>query len=178
MRLRATAAATGALLFWAAAASAQVNADTPESAQLAREFTDPLTTLPQLFFRDTYTPANYGTDAPANRVIARVIVPRVPRISLFPDQLIRPSFQLVTVPTGKGTQYADTLAAEFRDRSRDGARRPAAPQLLRERRVDGLPPVRPGGAADHRALWIDGGLPAVAALEARSTPHLKLRKSA
>ena len=97
---------------------AQVNTGTPELGELAREFTDPLTALPQLFFQDAYTPANYDTDAPANRVIARVLVPRVPRISVFPHQLIRPTFQLVTVPTGKGsgdtrTEFGDMQLFDF-----------------------------------------------------------------
>jgi hypothetical protein len=75
----------------------------PTAAKLAAEFSDPLTTVPQLFVQDAYTPTNYGTAAPANRVIARLIVPRVPRFSLFPFvQLIRPSMSLVTLPTGKG----------------------------------------------------------------------------
>ena len=40
----------------------------------------------------------------ANRLIARVIIPRVPKSSLLPFvQLIRPSFSLVTVPTGTGS---------------------------------------------------------------------------
>jgi hypothetical protein len=81
-------------------------------AKLAQEFNDPLTTLPQLFVQDAYTPANYGTDAQTNRVIARLIVPRIPRFSLFPFvQLIRPSFSLVTVPKGRGsatrTEFGD-----------------------------------------------------------------------
>jgi hypothetical protein len=72
-------------------------------ARLAEEFSDPLTTLPQVFVQDAYTPVNYGVSSSANRVIARVIVPRVPRYSLFPFvQLVRPSFSLVTVPTGRG----------------------------------------------------------------------------
>jgi hypothetical protein len=80
-------------------------AEAPESAtaKLAQEFSDPLTTLPQLFIQDAYTPASYGTAARTNRVIARLIVPRVPKFSLLPVvQLIRPSFFLVTVPTGRG----------------------------------------------------------------------------
>jgi hypothetical protein len=73
--------------------------------KLAAEFNDPLTTLPQIFVQNAYTPSNYGTDAQTNRVIARLIVPRVPRVSLFPFvQLVRPSFSLVTVPTGQGSQ--------------------------------------------------------------------------
>jgi hypothetical protein len=107
-----------ALIVFRPAAYAQVDTDTPESAELAREFTDPLTTLPQLFLQDAYTPENFGTEAPANRVIARVIIPRVPRISLFPAQLIRPSFQLATVPTGKGsgdtrTEFGDMQLFDF-----------------------------------------------------------------
>jgi hypothetical protein len=73
-------------------------------ARLAADFNDPLTTLPQLFLQDAYTPSNYGTDAQTNRLIARLIVPRIPRFSLFPFvQLIRPSLSLVTVPEGKGS---------------------------------------------------------------------------
>lgn len=53
-----------------------------------------------------------GTSAQLNRVIARLIIPRVPRFSLFPFvQLIRPSLSLVTVPTGRGgatrTEFGD-----------------------------------------------------------------------
>jgi len=71
-----------------------------------------LTALPQLFVQDAYTPANYGTHAQTNQVIARLIVPRIPRYSLLPFvQLIRPSFSVVTVPEGKGgatrTEFGD-----------------------------------------------------------------------
>lgn len=71
--------------------------------QLAEDFTDPLTTLPQVFMQDIYGPANYGTEAASNRVILRAILPRVPESSLLPlVQLIRPTFSLVTVPNGRG----------------------------------------------------------------------------
>src|SRR5262249_51293145 len=81
-------------------------------------FNDPLTTLPQVFIQDAYTPANYGTDAQTNRVILRAIVPRIPRLSLFPFvQLVRPTFSLVTVPTGRGsatrTELGDTQLFDF-----------------------------------------------------------------
>jgi hypothetical protein len=79
--------------------------------QLAEEFSDPLTTLPQLFLQDAYTPSNYGIDASTNRVIARLIVPRLPKYSLFPFvQLVRPSLSLVTVPQpggGTRTEFGD-----------------------------------------------------------------------
>lgn len=100
---RARAHLAMALLCWLPAALAQAESSNPKREQLAEEFSDPLTTLPQLFVQDAYTPTNYGTAAPTNRLIARVIVPRVPRFSLLPFvQLIRPSFFLVTVPTGAG----------------------------------------------------------------------------
>lgn len=83
-----------------------------EKAQLAREFNDPLTTVPQISLQEVYTPSNYGTDAQTNRLILRPIIPRVPRFKLFPlVQLIRPSFSLVTVPEGRGsatrTEFGD-----------------------------------------------------------------------
>jgi hypothetical protein len=121
LKLPAIVLLTGTLLLWVSAAGAQNDdGDSKETrlANLAREFTDPLTTLPQLFLQDAYTPANYGTDAQANRVIARIIVPRVPRFSLLPlVQLVRPSLQLVTIPTGKGrgtrTEFGDMQLFDF-----------------------------------------------------------------
>ncbi|MGH7785878.1 MAG: hypothetical protein ACRERC_03370 [Candidatus Binatia bacterium] len=79
-------------------------AKNPALAKLVAEFTDPLTTLPQLFVRDSYTPSIYGTDAPGNEVNIRAIVPRLPRFAFFPFvQLLRPSLNLETVPTGRGS---------------------------------------------------------------------------
>ena len=73
------------------------------TAEIAAEFSDPLTTLPQIFLQDAYTTENHGTEARGNRVIARLIVPRVPENALLPFvQLIRPSFSFVTVPEGEG----------------------------------------------------------------------------
>jgi hypothetical protein len=92
------------LLSGTPAVAADAEATNANLAKLAEEFTDPLTTLPQIFTQNVYTPTNFGTDAPANRTIARVIIPRVPESSLLPfAQLIRPSFSLVTVPTGTGS---------------------------------------------------------------------------
>jgi len=91
-------------------------AQTPErlspEEELAAEFTDPLTTLPQIFVRDAYSPANFGPRVQTNQALVRAIIPRVPRFSLFPFiQLIRPTFSLVTVPSAKGgarTELGDT----------------------------------------------------------------------
>jgi hypothetical protein len=86
------------------AAVAQAEASRGRIKTLAEEFSDPLTTLPQIFTQDAYTPSNFGTEAETNRAILRVIVPRIPKYSLLPFvQLVRPSFFLVTVPTGKGS---------------------------------------------------------------------------
>ena len=92
------------LLLGTPAAAADAEAPKPSLAKLAQEFTDPLTTLPQIFTQNVYTPTNFGTDAPANRLIGRMIIPRVPESALLPFvQLIRPSVSLVTVPTGTGS---------------------------------------------------------------------------
>jgi hypothetical protein len=116
MRFLARAMVIGLVLLWTPAfAQDETGAS---DADLAREFNDPLTTFPQVFIQDAYTPANYGTDAQTNRVIARAIIPRIPRFSLFPFiQLIRPTFSLVTVPTGRGsatrTELGDTQLFDF-----------------------------------------------------------------
>jgi hypothetical protein len=82
------------------------------SEELAAEFTDPLTTLPQIFLKDAYSPANFGTHLQTNQTVLRAIIPRLPRYSLFPFiQLIRPTFTMVTVPSSRGgscTELGDT----------------------------------------------------------------------
>ena len=80
--------------------------------KLVADFTDPLTTLPQISFKDAFIPANYGTHVQTNQAIIRPIIPRLPQYSLFPlVQLIRPTFSLVTVPSARGgtsTELGDT----------------------------------------------------------------------
>ena len=73
---------------------------------LEREFTDPMTTLPQVFLKDAFSPVNYGTKVQTNQVVGRAIIPRIPPNTLLPFvQLVRPTFSLVTVPTpGGGTR--------------------------------------------------------------------------
>jgi hypothetical protein len=111
-RVVAVALVAASLLHGARSALAQDEDQTPPPAvsSIAAEFSDPLTTLPQIFLQDAYSPKNHGTDAQTNRVIARVIVPRVPSSALLPFvQLIRPSLSLVTVPTGQGSQTRTEL---------------------------------------------------------------------
>jgi hypothetical protein len=78
---------------------------------LEQEFTDPLTTLPQIVIRDSYSPATYGTHVQTNAVIIRPIIPRIPPYTLLPFiQLIRPTLSVVTVPSRRGgsrTEFGD-----------------------------------------------------------------------
>ena len=96
----------------------EAEAPGPSARKLAEEFSDPLTTLPQVFMQDVYSPANYGTDAQTNKLILRAIIPRLPKYSLLPFvQLIRPTFNIVTVPTGQGsatrTAFGDMQLFDF-----------------------------------------------------------------
>jgi hypothetical protein len=69
-----------------AIAQAQATPASPsEEERLEQDFTDPLTTLPQLIVRDSYTPANFGTDLQTNQLIIRPLIPRVPPRSSFPS---------------------------------------------------------------------------------------------
>jgi hypothetical protein len=105
--IRALAVLATVVVAWTPASGEESTEEAEPSAteaKISAEFNDPLTTLPQIFLQDAYTPKNYGTHAATNRLIGRVIVPRVPRFDWFPFvQLVRPSFSLVTVPTGRGS---------------------------------------------------------------------------
>jgi hypothetical protein len=102
------------ILLWVTGANAgfaQAQTSPSPTEKLQQEFTDPLTVLPQVFFRDTFTPANFGTHVETNTAVLRAIIPRIPPNSLLPfDQLIRPTFTLVTVPSSRGgtrTEFGD-----------------------------------------------------------------------
>jgi hypothetical protein len=82
-----------------------------QEEKLEQDFTDPLTTLPQLLVRDSYSPSTYGTGVQTNQTIIRPIIPRIPPNTLLPFvQLVRPTFALVTVPSPRGgsrTEFGD-----------------------------------------------------------------------
>ena len=87
---------------------AQIQTTTRTLEKLEQEFTDPLTTLPQVFLKDAFSPINYGTNVQTNQVVARAIIPRIPPHTLLPFvQLVRPTFSLVTVPTPRGGTRTD-----------------------------------------------------------------------
>lgn len=92
---------------------AQIVPTSPESEEqkLEQDFTDPLTTLPQVVVRDSFSPANYGTNDETNELIIRPIIPRIPPRTFLPFiQLIRPTFTLITTPSARGgtrTEFGD-----------------------------------------------------------------------
>ncbi|MGH7924163.1 MAG: hypothetical protein ACREQH_06180 [Candidatus Binatus sp.] len=99
---------------WLTAAIVRVaQAQTALTAEekLEQDFTDPLTTLPQLLVRDSYSPATYGTHVQTNQAIIRPIIPRIPASTLLPFiQLVRPTLAVVTVPSSRGgsrTEFGD-----------------------------------------------------------------------
>src|SRR5689334_1271181 len=113
LHVRAFVSIVAIIIALEALASAQAPPSTSLAQQekLERDFTDPLTTLPQVIIRDSYTPANYGTNIETNQAIIRPLIPRVPPNALLPfNQLIRPTFSLVTVPSSRGgsrTEFGD-----------------------------------------------------------------------
>src|ERR1700731_1452312 len=82
-----------------------------EEDLLAREVDDPTAILTQLKFQDLYTPRNFQTTAQTNTVQLRPVIP-VESFALFPfKQLIRPTFEVKTLATSRGsstvTEFAD-----------------------------------------------------------------------
>jgi hypothetical protein len=82
-----------------------------EEERLEQDFTDPLTTLPQVLIRDSLSPANYGPctrlacprNEETNQFIIRPLIPRIPANTLLPfTQLVRPTLALATVPSSRG----------------------------------------------------------------------------
>ena len=77
----------------------------------AREVDDPTAILTQLKLQDLYTPRNFQTTAQTNTVQLRPVIP-VESFALFPfEQLIRPTFEVQTLATSRGsstiTEFAD-----------------------------------------------------------------------
>jgi len=112
---------TGLMVVVFSVGMARAQTTLSEEEKLERDFTDPLSTLPQLIIRDSYTPANYGPgpcttqvclrNYETNQLLVRPLIPRIPPASLLPfSQLIRPTFALVTVQSSRGgtrTEFGD-----------------------------------------------------------------------
>jgi hypothetical protein len=82
----------------------------PES--LTEKANDPTASLTQLQAKDYYTPSEYGTDAQTNTLVLRSVLAVRPHGPLDLEEIIRPTFQIVTKPLGKGsptrTGFGDT----------------------------------------------------------------------
>jgi hypothetical protein len=79
---------------------------------LSEEINDPTASLTQAQLKDTFTPAQYGSNAQPNTVQFRSILAVRPHGPMDLEQIVRPTFSLVTNPRGKGastrTEFGDT----------------------------------------------------------------------
>jgi hypothetical protein len=76
---------------------------------LAEKVNDPTANLTQITVQDLYAPAEYGTNAQPNTLQIRAILALQPQLFTPLEQLIRPTFQVVTVPRGKGASTTTAL---------------------------------------------------------------------
>jgi len=79
---------------------------------LAERANDPTATLTQLQVKEEFTPSEYGTNAQPNTLLLRGILAVRPHGPLALEEIVRPTFQIVTKPLGKGaatrTGFGDT----------------------------------------------------------------------
>jgi hypothetical protein len=101
-----------ALLAWQASSLADQSTPAANEESLTQRANDPTATLTQVQIKDEYTPSEYGTNAQLNTLILRGILAVRPHGPLNLEQIIRPTFQIVTKPLGKGaatrTGFGDT----------------------------------------------------------------------
>jgi hypothetical protein len=81
------------------------------SESLSEEVNDPTATLTQAQVQEFYTPSEFGTNAQRNILQGRFIVAVLPHGPLDLAQIVRPTFQLMTIPKNKGastrTEFGD-----------------------------------------------------------------------
>lgn len=95
---------------------ARCHADPPtgtsDAESLTEKANDPTATLTQIQLKNFYTPSEYGTNAQPNTLLLRAILAVRPHGPLDLEEIIRPTFQIVTNPLGKGsatrTGFGDT----------------------------------------------------------------------
>lgn len=82
----------------------------PES--LTEKANDPTASLTQLQLKDYYTTSEYGTNAQPNTFVLRSVIAVRPHGPLDLEEIVRPTFQIVTKPLSKGsatrTGFGDT----------------------------------------------------------------------
>jgi hypothetical protein len=76
---------------------------------LAEKVNDPTANLTQINAQDLYAPAEYGTNAQPNTLQIRPLLAVRPQLFTPLEQLIRPTFNVVTVPRGKGALTTTAL---------------------------------------------------------------------
>jgi hypothetical protein len=76
---------------------------------LAEKVNDPNANLTQINVQDLYAPAEFGTNAQPNTLQIRPILAVRPQLFTPLEQLIRPTFNVVTVPRGKGASTTTAL---------------------------------------------------------------------
>ncbi len=80
--------------------------------ELTTDANDPTAILAQLKIEDDYTPDQYGTQAAPNTIQIQPVIPIRPFSFMPLQQLVRPTFRVVTIPYGSGpstnTQFGDT----------------------------------------------------------------------
>jgi hypothetical protein len=78
---------------------------------LSEEVNDPTASLTQAQIKEEFTPAEFGTNAQPNTVQLRPILAIRPHGPFDFEQILRPTFSLVTIPRGKGastrTEFGD-----------------------------------------------------------------------
>lgn len=80
-----------------------------DEESLAEKVNDPTASLTQFKIQDIYTPAEYGTNAQPNTLQFRPLLSIRPRLFTPLEQLVRPSFQVVTVARNKGASTTTAL---------------------------------------------------------------------
>lgn len=93
--------AFGATPIFAQQAPDSVTAERDEP--IAEKVNDPTASLTQIQIKDLYTPAEYGTNAQPNTIQFRSILAIQPFGFIPFEQLVRPTFKVVTEPDGKGS---------------------------------------------------------------------------
>lgn len=108
----AIAASIVALLFVVLKCSADQSTPSTIPESLTEAANDPTAALSQLQLKELYTPSEYGTNAQPNTLLLRAVLAVRPHGPLDLEQIIRPTFQFVTIPVGKGastrTEVGDT----------------------------------------------------------------------
>jgi hypothetical protein len=114
VRLAFATSLTLLVLTISAPAGAQQPAATPDQSveTLSEEVNDPTASLTQAQLKDEFTPAEFGTNAQPNTLQLKPILAIRPHGPMDLEQLVRPTFSLVTNPQGKGastrTEFGDT----------------------------------------------------------------------